>query len=77
MDNALTDFTWPSSVDYPTLNAVAAADPEDAVQENDERNNLFHKTMRVNCQMNIKALSNQHLVIGIIKHANSFNFRLQ
>ena len=60
----LADYTWPEPIDHSTLNAVVAADPENRIEENDEQNNHFHKTLRVHCGINIEALSNQHLVKG-------------
>ncbi|MDT8373448.1 MAG: hypothetical protein RQ737_05665, partial [Bacteroidales bacterium] len=60
----LTDFVWPEPIDHSTLNAVVAADPENRIEENDEQNNHFHKTLRVPCGIHIEALSNQHLVKG-------------
>lgn len=60
----LTDFVWPEPIDHSTLNAVVAADPENRIEEIDEQNNHFHKTLRVPCGMHIEALSNQHLVKG-------------
>ncbi|HSL85572.1 MAG TPA: CARDB domain-containing protein, partial [Bacteroidales bacterium] len=56
----LTDYTWPEPIDRSTLNAVAAADPENKIEENDEQNNHFHKTLRVPCGIYIENLSNQH-----------------
>jgi len=60
----LADYTWPEPIDHSTLNAVVAADPENRIEENDERNNHFQKTLRVPCGINIEALSNQHIVKG-------------
>ncbi|MBN1416261.1 MAG: hypothetical protein JW973_14260 [Bacteroidales bacterium] len=60
----LTDYTWPEPIDHSTLNAVVAADPENRIEENNEQNNHFHKTLRVPCGINIEALSNQHIVKG-------------
>ncbi len=60
----LTDYTWPEPIDHSTLNAVVAADPENRIEENDEQNNQFHKTLRVPCGINIEALSNQDIVKG-------------
>ena len=60
----LMDYTWPEPIDRSTLNAVIAADPENRIDENNEQNNHFHKTLRVPCGINIEALSNQHLVKG-------------
>ena len=60
----LMDYTWPDPIDHSTLNAVAAADPENRIEENDEQNNHFHKTLRMPCGIYIEALSNQHLVKG-------------
>jgi len=60
----LTDYVWPEPIDHSTLNAVVAVDPENRIEENDEQNNHFHKTLRVPCGIHIEALSNQHLVKG-------------
>jgi hypothetical protein len=60
----LTDFVWPEPIDHSTLNAVVAVDPENRIEENDEQNNHFHKTLRVPCGIHIEALSNQNLVKG-------------
>jgi len=60
----LTDYVWPEPIDHSTLNAVVAADPGNRIEENDEQNNHFHKTLRVPCGIHIEALSNQHLVKG-------------
>ena len=60
----LMDYTWPEPIDHSTLNAVAAVDPENIIEENDEQNNHFHKTLRMPCGIYIEALSNQHLVKG-------------
>ncbi len=60
----LSDFTWPDPVEYPTLNVMAAADPDNQISENDDSNNHFHKTLRVNCNVHIEALSNYRLVKG-------------
>lgn len=60
----LFDFQWPEPVEYPSLNAVVAVDPENRIKENNDQNNHFQKTMRVSCAVNIEALSNTRLVKG-------------
>jgi hypothetical protein len=60
----LFDFQWPEPVEYPSLNAVVAVDPENRIKENNDQNNHFQKPLRVPCAMNIEALSNTRLVQG-------------
>jgi len=60
----LADFQWPDPIEHPVLNIVVAADPENAIAEQDDRNNHLHKILYVPCGVHIEALSNQSVDAG-------------